>query len=260
VIRLVSAAEAGARRYFMNLPNGVGNWVTSYMGVTAAEARARGLADLASSIAPVPVAYLVEQPPESTIAGHYHQIDQFQVFVSGDGTFGSKKLDGVHLHYAAAYTPYAPISAGRQPLRYFTLRPGFDPGAQWMPESRARLLSEKRAFRAETARFDIGSTAANVQTSSCTVLVDQDATGVGAWLYRVGTGARVELMAPSHGGGQFLLVLRGACDVSGYRAGEHAVAHIGAQDSAAVLVGGPEGVHALLVQFARQGNDAVASS
>ena len=35
-----------------------------------------------------PQAYLIENSPEMTIASHYHDVDQFQVFVRGEGTIG----------------------------------------------------------------------------------------------------------------------------------------------------------------------------
>lgn len=250
MIQLVSAAEAATRRYFMDLPNGIGTWVTSYMGITAAEARARKLRAMADDIATTsPVAYLVEQPAESKIAGHFHQVDQFQVFLAGDGTFGSKTLDGVHVHYAAAYTPYAPITAAREPLRYFTLRPGFDPGAQWMPESKAKLLAEKREFRSEVAELQLHDH--EQRRASIENVIAADITGLGAWLYHLGPDGRADTVSPERGGGQFLLVLRGECGVGGLQAAEHSIAHIDTDDDATTLVAGPDGAEVLLVQFAR---------
>lgn len=244
-MQLVSGAEAATRRYFMSLPNGIGNWVTSYMGTTPAEARARGQ-DIATGSGG-PVAYLVEQSAGSSVAGHYHQVDEFQLFVASDGAFGSTPLSGLHLHYAAAFTPYAPISAGRELLRYFTLRRGFDPGAQWMPESKDRLLAHKRPFRAHVAPVRVEAQAAG--TASVTVLMEPDASGIGAWVYGLGAGASVQAPAPRDGGGEFLLVLEGGCTIDGADAARFDIAHLDAREDAPRLAAGDAGACVLVVRF-----------
>ena len=250
-LQLVSAEAAASRRYSIDLPNGVRNHVTSYMGVTSAEARARGIVASGSTPIPAgPVAYLVEQPPGTTLAGHYHQVDQFQVFVAGEGAFGSSHLAGIHVHYAAAFTPYAPISAHATAIHYFTMRPGFDPGPRWMPESKRELLAEKRAFRARLGTIDL-ERGFDAPGAAPEPVFAADDDGVGAWVYRLAPNATVSAPSPALGGGQFVLVLRGICRIAGLHANRHAIAHVGPAESPSSLTAAVTGAVVLLLQFSR---------
>jgi hypothetical protein len=88
-----------------------------------------------------PHAKVIWQPPNHTIRAHYHEIDQYQVIVSGYGKFGSEQVKAGHFHYSDRATPYGPIVSGSTGLSYLTLRPqaeaNVDVMAQWMPEARA---------------------------------------------------------------------------------------------------------------------------
>ena len=74
------------------------------------ELLARG-GDLAAGAAGGPMAYLVEQAAGAVVAPHYHQVDQFQLFVGGSGRIGTHALEGVTVHYAGAHSPYGPTPA-----------------------------------------------------------------------------------------------------------------------------------------------------
>jgi len=87
-----------------------------------------------------PQAYLVRQPPGSVTRPHFHQTNQFQVFVGGGGTVGKLRVDPVTVQYAGANTPYGPINAEAAGVDYFTLRQDWDSGAKWMPERRDVLV------------------------------------------------------------------------------------------------------------------------
>jgi hypothetical protein len=52
-----------------------------------------------------PQAYLVMQPPGSVTRPHFHQTNQFQVFVDGGGTVGKLRADPITVQYAGANTP-----------------------------------------------------------------------------------------------------------------------------------------------------------
>src|SRR5262245_18405605 len=71
-----------------------------------------------------PQGFLVDvHQPDYVIKPHFHLVDQFQVIVSGGGTFGRHHpITAGSLHYADAYTPYGPIVAGEKGLAFFTLR------------------------------------------------------------------------------------------------------------------------------------------
>jgi hypothetical protein len=53
-----------------------------------------------------PQAFLVELPyAGARVNPHFHDIDQFQVIVAGDGRIGKKLLAPITFQYADAYTP-----------------------------------------------------------------------------------------------------------------------------------------------------------
>ena len=70
------------------------------------------------------------QPPHSVTPAHFHQTNQFQVFVGGGGTVGKLRADPLTVQYAGANTPYGPITAEGEGIHYFTLRQEWDSGAK----------------------------------------------------------------------------------------------------------------------------------
>ena len=44
-----------------------------------------------------PQGFLVEQPPGSVTPPHFHEVDQFQVFVGGDGRIGNPRAESGRL-------------------------------------------------------------------------------------------------------------------------------------------------------------------
>jgi len=86
-----------------------------------------------------PMAFLVEGTPARVIRPHFHENDQFQVVVSGGGVLGKHKLHVHAVHFSRAHTPYGPIVFGEAGLGFLTLRSRWDPGAQYLPDSREKL-------------------------------------------------------------------------------------------------------------------------
>ena len=87
----------------------------------------------------LPQGFLVQQPPGSVTKPHFHEVNQFQVFVGGGGKLGKRAAGPLTVQYAGAHSPYGPIAAGDAGVTYFTLRAAWDPGAKYMPQSRERL-------------------------------------------------------------------------------------------------------------------------
>ena len=87
-----------------------------------------------------PQAFLVEGTPGRVIKPHFHDYDQYQVIVSGDGLMGKHQLTVNAVHYSRAHTPYGPILFG-EGMGFLTLRAVKDGGAQYLddPENRAKL-------------------------------------------------------------------------------------------------------------------------
>lgn len=165
-----------------------------------------------------PVAYVIEQPPNNLAPPHFHQADQFQVVVSGEGAIGKHPVPAVSVHFASAYTPYGPLRSGPDGFAYMTMRNGFDPRSMPMPRERELL---KRAGRKPRAAFgeriaplsERELLALDAPTSR--LLLEEQPDALGAWLYRVPPNAVVSGPDPHGGGGQFWLVLRGELAVDG---------------------------------------------
>src|SRR5580765_1827385 len=66
-------------------------WSTGFIG-PANDAEAGRLEDR-------PQAFLDEISPNSTISPHFHQVDQFSVFLAGDGLLGRNPAPAITLHY-----------------------------------------------------------------------------------------------------------------------------------------------------------------
>ena len=60
----------------------------------------------------LPQGFLVTQPPGSVTRPHFHETNQFQVFVDGHARFGKKPAAPLTVQYASGHTPYGPIVAG----------------------------------------------------------------------------------------------------------------------------------------------------
>lgn len=251
---IVTADEALTRRFHMQLFNGTETWVSSYLGMSVSEAKARGLDPAVDDDGAVtPVAYLVEQRANSAIPGHYHRTDQFQIFVQGEGSFGTKPIEGCSMHYAAAYTPYAPISAGRTSVRYFVFRLRYDPGAQWMPEFKEQLVRAHRPRRAEFGPIDTlpPDQLAALRGVDVVDLLAQDESGLASWLYRLGPDRSTDGPSPHAGRGQFWLVLDGSCELGSVVAPPRSLCFVGRDDEPLRLRAGSAGAQVVGVQFAR---------
>lgn len=159
---------------------------------------------------PGPHAYLVEQPAGAVIRPHFHAIDQFQVVVHGSGLLGRKPVGPVTVHYADAYTGYGPIEAHDEGIFYFSLRPGFDRGARYLPETRDEQLPVRGGRRhrlAPSVRPTSAGELGYVTGTASRVLIEREDDGLGASEVMVAAGSGWELSPSAHG--QFILVLSG---------------------------------------------------
>src|SRR3954469_18769616 len=62
----------------------------------------------------LPQAFLIESTPGRVLPTHFHEVDQFQVVVSGSGTLSKHALSTPGVHFARGFTPYGPIRNGAE--------------------------------------------------------------------------------------------------------------------------------------------------
>ncbi|MEM7406266.1 MAG: hypothetical protein AAF458_13285 [Pseudomonadota bacterium] len=159
----------------------------------------------------LPQGFLVTQPPSSVTRPHFHEANQFQVFVDGDGHFGKKPAAPLTVQYANARTPYGPIEAGPRGIRYFTLRQRWDPGAKYMPEMRDKLVRGNQRQRMApvdgdwTSDRDIG-----IDGVRETSILAAEEDGLHAALFELGPDCTFDMPDAADGGGQYHVVVSGA--------------------------------------------------
>ncbi len=190
----------------------------------------------------LPQAYLVEQPADATVPAHFHDTDQFQVFVAGAASFGKKAVQPLSLHYAGGHTPYGPIVTKEQGAQYFTLRAKWDSGGKPMPQSRDLLKPVPRCHRLAEG---ITANAANLRTE---VLGEED-NGLGATLFALAAGRTETLDLMVAGGGQYALVVSGSVTHGTALLGEYSCLFRFADEAPLTLTGGVDGASVLLMQF-----------
>ena len=189
-----------------------------------------------------PIAYVIRQDPRSVIEPHFHRVEQFQVFVEGGGVFGRLPFEPVMAQYAAPYTTYGPIKAGPQGVTYYTLRPHWDPGAAWMPASRADLRRHRRApFKvARTCEPDAG------ESFVWNVLAEPGGLAIARRI--VSRGGQVEV--PMKLGDRiYVLLLVGSGEVNGMLADEGAAVFVAAAAPGQLVVVPSTGADVVMLRF-----------
>jgi hypothetical protein len=231
-------AEQQARRRHLVLPNGTGYYKGEYM-----------LAPVAPGAAS-PQAFLVEQDPNTTILTHFHQQNQFQVIIGGSGTLGRHTVEPLLVHYAGAYTGYGPIVCGAQGIQYLTLRAQNDSGAQFMPESRERLLrGPKSHFSSEPIQRLSAEALRGLASVQCEDLLPLEEGGLAVKLYRLPPGAQSAGLAPTTGAGQYRVVVSGSLLHEGSVLRSPESVFLSSDEPDVAMTSGAEGAEVLLLQF-----------
>lgn len=204
-----------------------------------------------------PQAYLVNQlDAGSEIYPHFHDVDQFQIFVRGSGRIGTHSVSPVVIHYVDAYSPYGPIVANELGLGYLVLRLAAASGGWKMPESRNLIVGGPG--RRTTLRFDgydkLPTEAGLVQRSTLWRPADD---GLEISSFHIGPHSRLEGDAPA--GGQYIIVTAGALVHGATLLPKESLIFYERGEPPATLAASTQGATLLVLQFplpsARQGSD-----
>jgi hypothetical protein len=240
---IATADDAKVNRRRGAAADGVTFWHTLYVG-TSRYNMAPGTPDPEPGLL-FPMAFLVEQDPDSTACAHYHQADQFQVIVGGHGTMGTHEARPVTVHFAAKHTAYGPIRASDAGVQYFTLRNGFDPGARFMtvPENRTALRAVPGRQHREAV---VGPLAQEVGA-----IIGPQPDGMGAWRYRAAAGDRLIGPDPAWGRGQYFVVVAGSISRDGQSIPRLSCIFVYPDDPPFSAFAGHEGADVIAMQFPR---------
>lgn len=204
-----------------------------------------------------PQAFLIEMSANEVIVPHFHEVDQFQVFVSGSGSLGRQAATGpVAIHYADHHTGYGPINASAQGFSYFTLRARTDPGAVYLhkPGYRERLKpSKKRHGVAEGISLSTEPVLMSRREISVEKLLEDldGSDGLAAMLIRMGPGMSLTGPDPSASGGQHYLVINGGIEIHSEEFAAWSTVFVPESDPALEVRAGRRGLELLVLQYPR---------
>ena len=179
---------------------------------------------------------------------HFHETNQFQVFVGGSGRLGKRRADPVTVQFAGGHTPYGPIAAEDRGIQYFTLRQRWDPGAKYMPAMRSRLVRGRQRQRL-APWFGRPATAAlgDLREPAIETLIEREADGLAAELVRLGPGMRC--VRPCGGGGQYQVVIAGTLVHGAQTLSRLSCRFATADERECAFEAGPGGAAVLALQF-----------
>lgn len=199
----------------------------------------------------LPQGFLVTQPPGSVTPAHFHEPNQFQVFVAGGGRLGAKTATPLAVQYANGHTPYGPIVAGVEGLSYFTLRQRWDPGAKYVPAALDKLRKGTQRTRMASGVELASESVRKARTCSKTeTIFEAEADGLAAWVLRVGPKQKVcGLPDPREGGGQYLLVAGGSAIHDGKELPKWSTIFLSREEPPPPLTTGDSGLDLLVLQF-----------
>lgn len=189
------------------------------------------------------LAFLVYNPPHYVTPAHFHDVNQFQLFVQGTARIGTHRVAAGSVHYAETGTPYGPIVPDDDGLSYFTLRQTSPGGYFIMPGARDRM--NRKTGR--TLMADAG-TALPAATGMRELFRVDD--GLSAYEIAATGGAVLPMPRIDHGGA-FVVLLAGAATLDGRACPERSCISVGAGDPAPRLVAGPRGAAAAFMSFPR---------
>lgn len=197
-----------------------------------------------------PQAFLIEQSPESIASAHFHDGNQFQVVVAGNGLLGKHPVRPYTVHYASLHTGYGPLVAGTEGLSYLTLRarPGCPP--IWLPEQK-HLMQPGPRCNIESAPSDTEQSAERLVRNAVTIetmLMPRD-EGIAAWMLRIPPNDTATPPPHPKSGGQYRIVAGGSIRADGRLLGHLACIFVPGPESDTAITSGPDGLDVLVLQF-----------
>lgn len=205
-------------------------------------------------------AFLVEGTPGREIRSHFHDNDQYQVIVSGDGVLGKHRLQVNAVHFSRRHTPYGPIVFGQQ-MGFLTLRAQKDPGAQYLDDpatmTKLKSLENRKPWQAtELPKFEPATPDAALHVFN--ELKDEE--GLASFSMSVAPNAKALAPDPADSNGQYLIIVRGSLHYEGKEYKALSVAFIKPQEGAFELVAGADGLDVLVLHFPRTIAQAAVTS
>jgi rubredoxin len=207
-----------------------------------------------------PQAFISEQGPGRLLRTHFHETDQFQIFIAGGGINGRHAIAPYQVHFARKLTPYGPIASSADTgCAFFTLRPRRDTGAQYLPESRPKLeaIDNRKPWQVSAdLRFPKVAGAAAVQPIEGV----SDDRGLSAHMVTLAPNASVKAPGVDGSDGQYIVMLEGSMVHQGQERNSKTVIFVAPGEPAFELKAGKDGMQAVVLNFPRAELPVTASS
>ena len=235
--QIASYEDVKAAKTTREIPNGGGTaWRTGFITPP------KGVVDH-------PVAFLAEGTPHRVIKPHFHEVDQFQVIVSGGGVIGKHPLSLNAVHFSRAHTPYGPLTGDDRGVGFLTLRAHWDPGAQYIAAAKEKLTSvpNRKPWQVTEAPKFEGNADVNVHTFN----EIKDERGLAAYSLKLAAGATTAGPDASNGNGQYIIVTKGSLNYQGKEYQAISIGFTKPDEGYFPIVAGPDGVEALVLNFPR---------
>jgi hypothetical protein len=209
----------------------------------------------------VPQLLLVEQQvPGSQILPHFHDLDQFQVFMDNHGRLGSHAIAPISIHYTNSHTGYGPIVAGEKGFSYYVFRPDFAIGGSYylhLPEGRARLRpGGKRVLLAAGITLmphdELGKLGAPQIERLIGVKEGDPDAGVFVDVVNLGPAMKYSGPPPSEGGGQVFLLAHGGVTYGEKKLSGRASLALTRDEPAVTVTSGGKGAQLLVFQYPKR--------
>jgi len=186
-------------------------------------------------------------------SAHFHVNDQFQVVVRGKGKLGGHRLAPYSVHFSRAYTPYGPLSADDAGLAFIAMRSHYDPGAQRLPAELNQLkqVPDRRPWQITSQvsfpAFPSGSSASDSLLQAIPGIRDDQ--GLAAYTLSMKPNAKTYAPDPSHGDGQYLVVVKGSVWHENREHAALALVFVYPKEGGFQIDAGPQGLEALVLNF-----------
>ena len=184
-------------------------------------------------------------PADHVVDPHFHEPDQYQVFVAGSSRVGKHRTDPVTVMYNDGFTPYGPIVAGDEGMTYFVLRARGGLERFAMPGSRDKLL--RRAGRQFIEPASLSRDADRGRVRLETIIPPQD-DGLASYEISAGPGARIPEPVTA-GAGCYLVVVDGTVELGDASLAKGGLAFVSAGERFPLARAGEEGAHVLELHF-----------
>jgi rubredoxin len=200
-----------------------------------------------------PVAFLAQATPRRVTRPHFHEVDQFQVIVIGDGVLGKHPAPMHAVHFSRGFTPYGPIVGGSLGVGFLTLRAQWDPGAQYMADSvsREKLMQvpDRAPWQVTEAPCFSRDNGSDVSMHAFSRIKDDQ--GLAAYALSLKPRATATAPDPSTSGGQYVVVTKGNLLHQGRDYKSISIAFVKPDEAPMQLVAGDEGLEALVLHYPR---------